>query len=54
MRNVEIKAFLRNPEFVRAKAKELSNSEPEIIKQTDTFYAVPRGRLKLRVFSVSI
>ncbi|XP_057324429.1 uncharacterized protein LOC130667051 [Microplitis mediator] len=51
MRNVEIKAFLRNPDFVKAKAKELSNSEPEIIKQTDTFYVVPRGRLKLRVFS---
>ncbi|KAH0556519.1 uncharacterized protein LOC123274911 [Cotesia glomerata] len=50
MRNVEIKAFLRNPDSVKAKAEELSSSEPEVIRQTDTFYIVPHGRLKLRVF----
>ena len=47
-RNVEIKARLRNPLATRSAALALATAEPELLVQRDTFYAVPRGRLKLR------
>lgn len=46
--NIEIKARVRNPESMRERALELSGSKPEILYQRDTFYVVPKGRLKFR------
>ena len=46
--NIEIKARLRNPEAVKARAAALSDTPVEIIPQEDTFFNVPHGRLKLR------
>lgn len=50
-RNVEIKA--RVPDFatLRAKAASLASGSKQIINQTDTFFVVSRGRLKVRAFS---
>lgn len=49
--NVEIKAhaidFVAQCEIARS----LSGEEPEVIDQTDIFFNVPKGRLKLRVFT---
>lgn len=48
--NIEIKARLTNPEFVRKTALELSESgEASILEQEDTFFNCNQGRLKLRV-----
>lgn len=51
--NVEIKARLSpgRAAFVRSEALARASRPPEVLVQTDTFYAVPRGRLKLRVFA---
>jgi predicted adenylyl cyclase CyaB len=48
--NIEIKARVRNPEAVHKTVFRLSGSDGELIEQEDTFFHVPRGRLKLRVF----
>lgn len=48
-RNVEIKAHLNDPERVRSILEGLSDPPVEILEQTDTFFNVARGRLKLRV-----
>jgi predicted adenylyl cyclase CyaB len=47
-RNVEIKARVHDVDAVRAKAAALASSPGEIVQQTDTFFAVPAGRLKVR------
>ena len=49
-RNIEIKA--RVPDFaaVRAKAATIASAPAELIEQTDTFFVVPKGRLKVREF----
>ena len=47
-RNVEIKAYVSCMASLRAKASELSKSNGEEIKQSDTFFNVNQGRLKLR------
>lgn len=49
--NVEIKAY--SADFVGQSdiARSLSDGEPTIIHQEDIFFNVPKGRLKLRVFS---
>ena len=49
--NIEIKARLGDFEKTRAVAEELSGGPGRLIEQEDTFFHVPRGRLKLRVFS---
>jgi adenylate cyclase class IV len=54
LRNVEIKAKIRNLGDIVSKAKRLSNSEGTWIKQDDVFFSVPQGRLKLRTFEVSL
>ncbi|XP_034948592.1 uncharacterized protein [Chelonus insularis] len=51
MRNIEIKAILRDADSVKINAKKLSGCEPTVLKQVDTFYFVPNGYLKLRVLS---
>lgn len=49
MRNIEIKARLRDPAAALETAHRLADS-PEILQleQTDTYFHVPHGRLKLR------
>ncbi|GLG92707.1 Uncharacterized protein GBIM_00315 [Gryllus bimaculatus] len=47
-RNIEIKSHLRDKNKVLDALKELTDHPGEIIKQTDTFFGVPKGRLKLR------
>lgn len=53
LRNVEIKAKVRNLDDIVSKAKKLSSSEGMWIEQDDVFFTVPQGRLKLRTFQVS-
>ncbi|KAK1786074.1 hypothetical protein P4O66_017801 [Electrophorus voltai] len=48
--NVEIKASVRDHSYLMQRAKELSASDGTDIHQEDTFFKVPRGRLKLRDF----
>ncbi len=48
--NVEIKARVADPVSFRKAAGQLTNSQGELIHQTDTFFSVPNGRLKLRDF----
>ena len=50
-RNVEIKARLTNIAMQRDIARRLANSPSTIEKQTDFFFHVPKGRLKLRQLS---
>lgn len=49
-RNIEIKARMANPELTSIKAHALSDTAPEKLIQTDTFFHCPNGRLKLREF----
>uniref|UniRef100_A0A8C2EV20 Si:ch211-156b7.4 n=1 Tax=Cyprinus carpio TaxID=7962 RepID=A0A8C2EV20_CYPCA len=48
--NVEIKAVLRDLPYLTQRAKELSGSDGTVIRQQDTFFKIPAGRLKLRDF----
>ncbi len=48
-RNLEVKARVRDWEGQRAAAAALSVAPPTALIQEDTFFRVPRGRLKLRV-----
>ena len=45
--NVEIKARVR----IKVLAEALANTSSQLIEQEDVFFVVPRGRLKLRIFS---
>ena len=49
-RNVEIKAKVVGLEAVREIVERLADSGPMELEQEDTFFACPRGRLKLRRF----
>jgi predicted adenylyl cyclase CyaB len=46
--NIEIKARARNFADLRQQAEALSDSPVQVIPQEDTFFHVPKGRLKLR------
>jgi len=50
-RNVEIKARVPDLAAVRTRAVSLVSIPAELVSQVDTFFAVPRGRLKLREFA---
>ncbi len=50
-RNIEIKARASALPLVRARIQRLVASPPQVLEQTDTFFTVPRGRLKLREFA---
>jgi predicted adenylyl cyclase CyaB len=50
-RNIEIKARLSDLPRLRARVASLAPAPPEVLEQTDTFFVVPRGRLKLRQFA---
>lgn len=47
-RNVELKAVLPDPAAAAARARELAGEPHEILRQEDTYFRVPHGRLKLR------
>lgn len=47
--NVEIKAAARDPHALREAAARLCGGAPETLRQEDTFFESPHGRLKLRV-----
>jgi adenylate cyclase class IV len=49
--NVEIKARAADIDRLRRVVAVLSDSDPEVLDQEDVFFAVPEGRLKLRLFS---
>jgi predicted adenylyl cyclase CyaB len=49
--NIEIKARVPDLASIRAKAASLASGPAEIIDQTDTFFVVARGRLKVRAFA---
>lgn len=49
-RNIEIKARGRDMKIQVRIAEELGDGPPQIIVQEDTFFNVPAGRLKLRIF----
>jgi adenylate cyclase class IV len=48
--NIEIKARASDPERQIEIAGRISDSPPEVIEQTDTFFPCKGGRLKLRTF----
>jgi predicted adenylyl cyclase CyaB len=48
VRNLEFKAHLGDPRAVLAQARELGADSWEDLRQTDTYFAVAAGRLKLR------
>jgi predicted adenylyl cyclase CyaB len=48
VRNLEYKARIDDPKPYQAKARELGADLWGDLRQTDTYYAVPNGRLKLR------
>jgi len=47
-RNVEIKARIRGEDHLRHILSRFGQNKAEILHQRDTFFHVPRGRLKLR------
>ena len=49
--NVEIKARVENPARIKALVEALARTPSQFVAQEDTFFTVPRGRLKLRKFS---
>jgi predicted adenylyl cyclase CyaB len=50
-RNIEIKAQVPELEGIRMTARRLASSPGEVVEQTETFFVVPQGRLKVREFS---
>lgn len=50
-RNVEIKARVPALDAIRRLATALASGPPERISQIDTFFAAPRGRVKVREFA---
>jgi predicted adenylyl cyclase CyaB len=50
-RNVEIKARIQSLDAIRRLVTDVLTSPPELISQIDTFFVVPRGRLKVRQFA---
>ncbi len=49
-RNVEIKARVGDPVALRARVAPRATAPAAVLQQTDTFFVVPSGRLKLRDF----
>lgn len=48
MRNIELKARLRDIEAARRTAAAIATERPGVEHQIDTYFPCPRGRLKLR------
>ena len=51
--NVEIKASVSDLPALKKQVEKISDAPGEEIHQDDTFFSVPHGRLKLRVFSAN-
>lgn len=51
MRNIEIKAKVRNQSRTRELIERLPVSSREVLDQEDTFFVVEKGRLKLGRFA---
>ena len=49
--NIEIKAIVCDLPALRKRVEAISDAPAKVIDQDDTFFTVPHGRLKLRVFS---
>jgi predicted adenylyl cyclase CyaB len=49
--NVEIKAQVKDLAALRERVEQLSDTPVELLVQEDTFFVVPKGRLKLRVLA---
>ena len=49
--NIEIKARVADPALLERAVATLGATGPEILIQEDTFFAAPRGRLKLRLLA---
>ncbi len=49
MKNIEIKARIRDLEDFSARLKTLKPEKPRVLVQEDVFFNVPNGRLKLRI-----
>ena len=49
--NIEIKARVSNLQDLKARAAALSDTPLQVIPQEDTFFHVPKGRLKLRLLA---
>jgi predicted adenylyl cyclase CyaB len=47
--NIEIKARVVDPDRLRSAVAAMSDTEVEVLEQEDIFFAVPEGRLKLRI-----
>ena len=52
-RNVEIKARIDDVVALTSRVAAIADGAPVDIRQDDTFFACPRGRLKLRTFSAT-
>jgi predicted adenylyl cyclase CyaB len=50
-RNIEVKARIESVDAVLPRACTLAGGDAELIEQDDSFFTVPRGRLKLRQFA---
>ncbi len=48
--NVEVKARVPDLDGIRARAASLSSGPSQVLEQSDTFFDVSRGRLKVREF----
>ena len=51
--NIEIKARVEDLGFLRERVQAIASGEASILRQEDTFFKVPSGRLKLRVIDAS-
>jgi predicted adenylyl cyclase CyaB len=49
--NIEIKARVRDFAGLKRRAESLSDTNLQVIPQEDTFFCIPKGRLKLRVLA---
>lgn len=53
MKNIEIKAKISDYNKFENEVKKICGAEGKTIKQEDIFFFVPKGRLKLRIFTES-
>jgi predicted adenylyl cyclase CyaB len=49
--NIEIKARVKDLTHLKSRAESLSDTPLQVIPQEDTFFNIPKGRLKLRVLA---
>lgn len=54
MKNVEIKAVVRDIDKLHKIIQEMNLGKPTKIEQEDTFFKSQKGRLKMRKFQVSL